>query len=213
MWCKSLLVLNPYEAVFGKRMTDSLSGADQFVFGECMKDYKDLVTRLRKAAVEEPVERRQLLLRAASAIDELRKESSESVKLLDDYASSARVIALYLKQFCDTSLNYPNMIADAARKACEALEKYQKSKQEGRLVVLPCRMDATVYDIRRFYKGSKVVRQEVVSGEIDHFTIGEARKPIATVCLQGNEWADYEPDDLILTREEAEAALEGGKDG
>ena len=104
------------------------------------KNYTTLVTRLRKAAAEEPVERRQLLLRAASAIDELQKESSKSVKLLDDYASSARVIALYLKQFCDTSLNYPNMIADAARKACEALEKYQKSKQEGRLVVLPCKV-------------------------------------------------------------------------
>ena len=82
-----------------------------------------------------------------------------------------------------------------------------RAEKDGRLVELPCRMDATVFDIRRFYKGRKIVRQEVVSGEIDHFTIGEAMKPIAPVCLQGNEWADYEPDDLILTREKAEAEL------
>lgn len=94
------------------------------------------------------------------------------------------------------------------------LEEYHKdadpllrAKVEDRLVVLPCRMDATVYDIRRFYKGRKVVRWEIVSGEIDHFTIGDAGMPIATVCLHGNEWADYEPDDLILTKKDAENAL------
>lgn len=92
----------------------------------------------------------------------------------------------------------------------DRLRELAKAESTGRLVVLPCRMDTTVYDIRRFYRGKKAVRQEIVSGQIDHFVIGEAQKPIATVCLQGNEWADYEPDDLILTREEAEAALKGG---
>lgn len=91
----------------------------------------------------------------------------------------------------------------------DRLAYYENLEEQRRLVVLPCRIDATVYDIRRFYKGRKVVRQEITSGEIDHFTIGEAGNVITTVCLHGNEWADYEPDDLILTREEAEAALKG----
>ena len=39
-----------------------------------MKDYNDLTARLRSAAVEEGMERRQLLLSAAGAIDEMQKE-------------------------------------------------------------------------------------------------------------------------------------------
>lgn len=75
------------------------------------------------------------------------------------------------------------------------------------VVVLPCKISAKVYDIRRFYKRSRVVSQEIVCGEIDHFTIGDAGEVITTVCFQGNEWADYRPDDLIMNLEEAEAAL------
>ena len=39
-----------------------------------MKDYNDLTARLRSAAVEEGMERRQLLLCASGAIDEMQKE-------------------------------------------------------------------------------------------------------------------------------------------
>ena len=49
-----------------------------------MKDYSDLITRLRSAAVEEPVERRQLLLCAAGAIDELSRSLKRAI---DDLAS------------------------------------------------------------------------------------------------------------------------------
>lgn len=82
-----------------------------------------------------------------------------------------------------------------------------RAKVEDRLVVLPCRVSATVYDIRRFYNRSRVVRREIVSGQIDHFTIGDAGVPIATVCLHGNEWVDYEPGELMLTQKDAETAL------
>lgn len=78
---------------------------------------------------------------------------------------------------------------------------------ENGVVILPCQISAKVYDIRRFYKRGRVVSQTIVCGEIDHFTIGEAGKVITAVCFQGNEWADYAPDELILTREEAESAL------
>ena len=43
------------------------------------KEYKDLVTRLREAAVAEPIERRQLLLCAAGAIDELSRALDRAV--------------------------------------------------------------------------------------------------------------------------------------
>lgn len=83
-----------------------------------------------------------------------------------------------------------------------------EADRDGRVVVLLCRMDAVVYAARCYYRGKKVYRQEIVSGEIDHFTIGEAMKPIATVCFSDNDWEDYEPDELIFTREEAEKFLE-----
>lgn len=99
--------------------------------------------------------------------------------------------------------------AEAAdlRKNIDHLRELLVAEREGRLIVLPCKIDAPVYDIRRFYERRKVVRQEIVTGAIDHFTIGQAGKPITTVCFPGNEWADYEPDDLILSPDEAEAAL------
>ena len=36
---------------------------------------------------------------------------------LQTYEEAARVIALYLDEFCDKGLNYVNMIADASRRA------------------------------------------------------------------------------------------------
>ena len=48
--------------------------------------------------------------------------NKEKEKTIDDYAESARVIALYLSEFCDRTLPYDKMIADAARKASEALK-------------------------------------------------------------------------------------------
>lgn len=116
----------------------------------------------------------------------------------------------------DGNLEMNAVVAGEVAGAIEILQTklnyYETMKREGRLLVLPCKVDATVYDIRRFYKRSKIIRQEIVTGQIDHFTIGEAQKPIAAVCLQGNEWADYEPGELILTREEAEAALANATD-
>lgn len=49
-----------------------------------MKDYNDLTARLRSAAVEEGMERRQLLLSAAGAIDALSRSLEQAI---DDLAS------------------------------------------------------------------------------------------------------------------------------
>lgn len=42
---------------------------------------------------------------------------------LEIYAAVARVVALHLKEFCDESLTYADMIADAARKAGAEIER------------------------------------------------------------------------------------------
>lgn len=45
------------------------------------------------------------------------------VNAVESYAAAARVIALYLKRFCDEKLPYPEMIADASRKAAAEIER------------------------------------------------------------------------------------------
>lgn len=50
-------------------------------------------------------------------------ENEKLRETVDKYATAARVIALHLKPFCDESLPYDEMIADAARKASDELEQ------------------------------------------------------------------------------------------
>lgn len=50
-------------------------------------------------------------------------ENEKLRETVDKYAKAARVIALHLKPFCDESLPYDEMIADAARKASDELEQ------------------------------------------------------------------------------------------
>lgn len=67
-----------------------------------------------------------LLERAESA--ELRAEKAE--KIVDEYAESARAIALWLSGFCDKSLSYPNMISNAARKISVAYADMEKRAEK-----------------------------------------------------------------------------------
>jgi hypothetical protein len=53
--------------------------------------------------------------------EEYCKEKDER-ETLERYATSARAIALWLSPFCDNSLYYPEMTADAARKAMKHIE-------------------------------------------------------------------------------------------
>lgn len=46
-----------------------------------------------------------------------------------DYPEAARVIALYLEEFCDQELRYPDMIADAARKAAASLQSERLARE------------------------------------------------------------------------------------
>lgn len=47
---------------------------------------------------------------------------------IEDYPEAARAIALQLKEFCDETLPYPEMIADAARKAKAALDEADRKR-------------------------------------------------------------------------------------
>lgn len=60
---------------------------------------------------------------AATALSTLQDENEKLRETVDKYATAARVIALHLKPFCDESLPYDEMIADAARKASDELER------------------------------------------------------------------------------------------
>lgn len=63
-------------------------------------------------------------------LDEIEKKLEQVTKIRDDYAVAARTISLYLKEFCDESLPYPELIADASRKASAELEKVKKEQEK-----------------------------------------------------------------------------------
>jgi hypothetical protein len=44
-----------------------------------------------------------------------------------DYPEAARVVALHLQEFCDVSLPYPAMIADASRKAADEIAELRQT--------------------------------------------------------------------------------------
>ena len=75
---------------------------------------------------------------AATALSTLQAENEQLRETVDKYATAARVIALHLKPFCDESLPYDEMIADAARKASDELEQVKAER------------DAAVKDLNEF---------------------------------------------------------------
>ena len=68
----------------------------------------------------------ELMLNAATALSTLQAENEKLRETVDKYATAARAIALHLKPFCDESLPYDEMIADAARKASDELEQVKR---------------------------------------------------------------------------------------
>ena len=73
-------------------------------------------------------------------LDDLGAENKKLRETVDKYATAARVIALHLKPFCDESLPYDEMIADAARKASDELEQVKRERDAAL-----CRLDV-VYE-------------------------------------------------------------------
>lgn len=72
------------------------------------------------------------------------------------------------------------------------------------LINLPCEVGSTVYMIGRVKSGS-----HIISGQVDHFTIGGLGVPLADICTDNNDWyiACSYPNDYFLTREEAQETL------
>ena len=79
-----------------------------------------------------------IVVRAATALSTLQAENEKLRETVDKYATAARAIALHLKPFCDESLTYDEMIADAARKASDELERVKQER------------DAAVKDLNEF---------------------------------------------------------------
>lgn len=72
----------------------------------------------------------------------LQVDLAQVTQTRDDYATAARAIALCLSEFCDKSLPYDQMIADAARKAADALarvtETLEEALQDMKTINAPC---------------------------------------------------------------------------
>lgn len=100
--------------------------------------------------------------RAAAAHPSAPSEPNAAwVNAVESYAAAARVIALYLERFCDQTLPYPEMIADASRKAAAEIE---------RLSALPAADDARDAEIATETRRSALVQHAIKlmrQGEFD----------------------------------------------
>nr|DAZ63644.1 MAG TPA: hypothetical protein [Caudoviricetes sp.] len=96
-------------------------------------DIEKLIERLRNNNIENNCHDCALgyyAFEAAAALSTLQDENEKLRETVDKYATAARVIALHLKPFCDESLPYDEMIADAARKASDELEQVKQERDE-----------------------------------------------------------------------------------
>ena len=92
-------------------------------------DIEKLIEQLRTESLyadKASLEIMDLCKDAATALSTLQAENEKLRETVDKYATAARVIALHLKPFCDESLPYDEMIADAARKASDELEQVKR---------------------------------------------------------------------------------------
>jgi hypothetical protein len=58
------------------------------------------------------------------------ESEAAAIRLADRYAAAARVIGLHLREFCDESLPYDEMIAEAARRASDEVEQLRALVRE-----------------------------------------------------------------------------------
>ena len=90
------------------------------------------------------------------------------------------------------------------------LRELVQAKKDGRLVVLPCKITDTIYIVESVFEKKKRVKSNVVSAQIDHITIGGSGKPVLDVETESEHWYyALEAGEYYMSREEAEAALEG----
>lgn len=110
--------------------------------------------------------------------EKAERERDEEKLKVDEYAESARAIALWLSAFCDKSLSYPQMISNAARKISVAYSDMEKRAKcsEARIRELEAQhrteMCEVGYDCVQIGKvrKEKAEVEEIASNLCDDFT-------------------------------------------
>lgn len=79
----------------------------------------------------------------------------------------------------------------------EELKRYKDLEEQGRLLVLPCRVGDTVYEII----------EETVPNHYFYINEWKVQDVSAKAVKYADEWEPYDYENLYFTREEAEAAM------
>ncbi len=75
-------------------------------------------------------------------------------------------------------------------------------------IKLPCKVGDTVYMLAERKEKRKPPEKFIISGMIDHFTIGDAGVPMADILLADGVWCEAcEPSEYYVTESEAKTAL------
>lgn len=80
----------------------------------------------------------------------------------------------------------------------EELKRYKNLEEQGRLLVLPCKVGDTVYEIL----------EETVPNHYFYISEHKVQDVSVKAVKYADEWEPYDYENLYFTREEAEAALE-----
>ena len=80
----------------------------------------------------------------------------------------------------------------------EELKRYRDLEERGRLLVLPCKVGDTVYEIL----------EETVPNHYFYISEHKVQDVSVKAVKYADEWEPYDYENLYFTREEAEAALE-----
>lgn len=79
----------------------------------------------------------------------------------------------------------------------EELKRYRDLEEQGRLLVLPCRVGDTVYEIL----------EETVPNHYFYISEWKVQDVSVKAVKYADEWEPYDYENLYFTREEAEAAM------
>lgn len=172
----------------------------------------------------------------ALRIAELLSRAEKAEKIVDEYAESARAIALWLSGFCNKKLSYPSMISDAARKISTAyadikeilgdnydisrLRELAQADRDGKCEIFPCKVGDIAYVVNRgdYYSRYEPYISEKEIIEINWKKDRSGKDLGFGLILKGGNYntsARYKLSSIgktvFLTREEAEVALKERK--
>jgi hypothetical protein len=85
----------------------------------------------------------------------------------------------------------------------EELKRYRDLEEQGRLLVLPCKVGDTVYEIL----------EETVPNHYFYISEHKVQDVSVKAVKYADEWASYDYENLYFTREEAKVALEKRRNG